>query len=238
MVTSGIAAFLSAYLYVTTNGAQAGRARGAHVVLRQHLEHARARHARDAGHGEGAERGGRQHERAETVAAGGREPAEPDREHQDQQQAEPVYGHRLAQQHGHRADGVEEGVALQRGQDSGGHGHRERETEPGGRQLQRGGERLEDQREGRELVLERQAEVAADGAPEEAHVLDPQRIVEAEQRAELPDVFLTRLERQQQPRRIAGEVQEPEDDHRDAQQDAQALQEAPHDVAEHGQPAF
>ena len=104
---------------------------------------------------------------------------------------------------------------------------------PGRRQLERGGQRLEDQGEGGHLVLEREPEVAADGAGEEAQVLDPQRIVEPEQRAELPDVLLARLERQEQPRRIAGEVQEPEDDHRDAEQNEQALQEPPQDVGEH-----
>src|SRR5439155_389343 len=159
-------------------------------------------------------------------------PAEPHREDHDEQQPEPVDGHGLAQQDADGTDRIEDGVALQRGQNAGRNGHDEREGEAGGGELQRRGECLRDQRQRRDLVLEGEPEVTANRAAQEAHVLYPQRIVEAEQRAKLPHVLLAGLERQEQSRRIAGEVEEREDDHRDAEQDAQALQQTPGHEAE------
>ena len=149
--------------------------------------------------------------------------SEPDREDHDQEQPQPVHGHGLAQQDAHRAHRVEQGVTPERGQDSRGHRHQQGEAETGGRQLERRGERLEDQREGGDLMLEREAEVSAHGAREEAEVLEPERVVEPEERAELPDILLARLERKKQARRVTGEVQEPEDDDRHAEEDQEAL---------------
>ena len=106
-------------------------------------------------------------------------------------------------------------------------------AEPGRRQLERRGERLEDQSERGDLMLEREAEVSADGPREKAQVLDPERVVEPQQGAELPDILLARLERQEQARRVPGEVEKPEDDHRDAEEDEEALQEPAQDVGEH-----
>jgi hypothetical protein len=82
-------------------------------------------------------------------------------------------------------------------------------------------------------MLERDAKVTANGAREEAHVLDPQRIVETEERAELADVLLARLERQEETRGIAGEVEEAEDDDRHAEKDEGALPEPAKKVGEH-----
>jgi hypothetical protein len=84
-------------------------------------------------------------------------------------------------------------------------------------------------------VLERHPEVSTHGAPEEAEVLHPQRIVEAEERAELPDILFTRLERQEEARGISGEMQEPEHDHGHAEEDEDALHEPPQHVANHVQ---
>jgi hypothetical protein len=59
-------------------------------------------------------------------------------------------------------------------------------------------------------MLEGEPEVSADGAEEKAQVLDPERIIESQQRAELPDILLAGFERQEQPRRITGEMQKSE----------------------------
>ena len=218
-------------------GADPRGARGAHVVLGQHLEHARARHARDAGHGESAEGHRGQHQRGETVAARRGKPAEPHREHEDEQQPEPVHGHGLAQQHADRADRVEERVAAEGGEDAGGHRHDEGEGEAGRGELERRGQRLEDEGEGGHLMLERHAEVAAHRAGEEPEVLHPQRIVEAEERAELAHVLFAGLEGQEKPRRIAGEMEQAEDDDGDADEDEDALQETAGDIGEHQRPS-
>ena len=214
-------------------GADPGGAGGPHVVLGQHLQHSRARQARDPRHGEGAEGAGGEHERAEPVAAGGGKPAEPHREDEDEQEPEPVDRHGLAQQHADRADRVEERVAAERGQDADGHRHEQGEREARDGQLERRGQRAQDETEGGHLMLEREPEIAPHRAGQEPHVLQPQRVVEPEQGAELPDVLLARLERQEQPRRIAGQMQEPEHDHGDPQQDEHALQEPPREEGEH-----
>ena len=86
-------------------------------------------------------------------------------------------------------------------------------------------------------MLEGQAEVAAHGPGEEPQVLDPQGIVKAEQRTELPHVLLASFERQEQAGRIPREVEEPEDDDGDPEQNEEALQEPPGEIAEHHVPA-
>src|SRR5262249_56618924 len=162
------------------------------------------------------------------AAAGGKRAA-PEGEAKKKKNPEPEEGHGRAQQDADGTDRVEDGVALQRGQDAGRNRHDEREGETGGGQLQCRRQGLGDQRQRRDLVFEGEPEVTANRAAQEAHVLHPQRIVEAEQRAKLPYVLLASLERQGQARRDGGEVEEREDDHRDAEQDTQALQQTPRD---------
>src|SRR5262249_56171374 len=108
---------------------------------------------------------------------------------------------------GEGGDGRGEGGGLGRGRGAGGSRHDEREGEAGGGQLQRRRQGLGDQRQRRDLVFEGEPEVTANRAAQEAHVLHPQRIVEAEQRAKLPHVLLEGLERQGQARRDGGEVE-------------------------------
>ena len=170
---------------------------------------------------------------ARPVAARRREPPEPDGEDEDEQEPEPVHGHGLPQQHADGADGIEERIAAESGQDAGRHRHHQGQRQARRRQLERRGQRLADQGEGGHLMLEGEPEVSADGAEEKAQVLDPERIIESQQRAELPDILLAGFERQEQPRRITGEVQEPEDDHRDAEKNQHTLQEPAQDVGEH-----
>src|SRR5206468_250431 len=179
------------------------------------------------------EREGGQHERGEPVAARRGQPAELDREDEDEEETQPVHGHGLAEEHAHRADGVDERVAAEGGQDARGHRHHEGETEAGRGQLERGGQGLEDQGEGGHLMLERHAKITTHRAREEADVLDPERIVEPEEGAELADILLTRLEGQEETRGVSREVKKAEDDDRHAEKDKGALPEPAEEVGEH-----
>jgi hypothetical protein len=82
-------------------------------------------------------------------------------------------------------------------------------------------------------MLERHAKVAAHRAREKAAVLDPERIVEPEEGAELTDILLARLEGQEETRGIAGEMEKTEDNHRHAEKDEGALPEPAEEVGEH-----
>ena len=82
-------------------------------------------------------------------------------------------------------------------------------------------------------MLERHAEVTPHRAREKAEVLDPERIVEAEEGAELADILLARLEGQEETRGVSREVEKAEDDDRHAEKDEGALPEPAEEVGEH-----
>ena len=114
IVMTGMSAFLSAWRTTTLPPREALGPRGAHVVLAEHLEHARPGEPRDDRRGDGAERHGGHDEVGEVAAAGGGEPAEMEREDEDEEETEPEARHRHAEQrHHHRAD-VEPRVPAER----------------------------------------------------------------------------------------------------------------------------
>jgi hypothetical protein len=82
-------------------------------------------------------------------------------------------------------------------------------------------------------MLEGESEVSADGAGKESPVLHPQRIVEPQKGAKLPDVLLPRLQRQEEPRGIPGQVKEAKHDHGNAEENEEALKETAENVHEH-----
>jgi len=65
------------------------------------------------------------------------------------------------------------------------------------------------------------AEVALESAAKEAAVLHEERIVETHRLPESLEIFCAGVRRQKHRRRIAGEMQDEEDDERDAEQDDQ-----------------
>jgi len=126
-----------------------------------------------------------------------------------------------------------EQIASEGGQDARGDGHQESEGEAGRRELERGGKRLGDEGERGDLVLEGETEVAANGPGEESRVLHPQRIVEPQKGAKLPDVLLSRLQGQKETRGIPGQVKQPEHDHGYAEEDEDTLEKTAAQVGEH-----
>ena len=91
-VMIGMSALRSACRTTTTRSPQSLRARRAHVVGAERVEHGRPRHAREEGDGAHPERERRQHQIAQTAEARGRQPVQRDGEQQDEQQADPVDG--------------------------------------------------------------------------------------------------------------------------------------------------
>src|ERR1700730_9948871 len=172
---------------------QALGARRADIVLRDHLVRAGAREAREGGGGGGAERHRGQHEMPQHVghsAAIGRahpargEPAELEREQQDEHDPRPEDGQAHAGDGHPHADAIEPRVLLDRRHDAGG------ETQKKG-----------DQKRARREHLAEEGPAQRDGAPEISledvahppHVLDDERLVEAQVAMEAHDVFLGRL---------------------------------------------
>ena len=167
-------------------------ARGLHVFLPQHLQHGRARRARQHRELEEAERDGREQQRLDgrpdplppAVEAAGPHPAEPDGEEQDQEQPRPEArdGHAQLGQH-HRQIVREPPVSRRREhaernrrhhhEAAGQQGERQRDLKP----------REEKARDGH-VVLDGSAEVAPERTPDPLGVLDQERAVEPHRLAE------------------------------------------------------
>ena len=88
---TGMSALRSACRQRDGRLAQSLRARGAHEVGVQRVEHRRARHAREKRDRSHAERERGQHEKAQTAVARRRQPVQRDREQQDEQQSDPIH---------------------------------------------------------------------------------------------------------------------------------------------------
>ena len=145
-------------------------------------------------------------------------------EDQDQHDAQPEGGHRLAEERHHGGDVVGGGVAADGGDDARGNGEAEGDGQARPGQLEGGGHALDHQVEGGLAVTDRLAEVAAQGAGEEAPVLDDEGIVEAHRLAKAPDVLGGRLRGQEDHGGIAGEIQDEEHHEGDAEQDEEGLE--------------
>src|SRR5438876_1105407 len=73
----------------------------------------------------------------------------------------------------------------------------------------------------------------ASGPGEESRVLHPQRIVERQKGAKLPDVLLSRRQGQKETRGIPGQVKQPEHDHGYDEEDEDTLEKTAAQVGEH-----
>ena len=206
---------------------------GADVVAVQDVEHRRAqgaRHRRDRVPAEGDRR---QHEVKRTLAAEGRQPLKPDRQVQDEQQADPEARHRLAEQSQHLCQTVDPAASVDRRQHTQGHGQEKREDEPGQRQLERCRQPLQQQRHRRRLPLIGLAEVAAERVAQEDDELDRQGPVEPQGLAHRREVLLRSVHRQQQGDRVAGQALRHEDDQERAEHRHRALPETADQVGAH-----
>ncbi len=209
--------------------------RGPDVVLRERLEHRRARDARDQRHvGERQRHAGqddvgepRPEALCERRVALHREPVELDREHPDQHVADHEPGHRESEhREAHhaavdpRADAPRRDHAQRHrqhdGDDERHHGQRERRLQP-----------LADQLRNRVRGEDRVAEIAAQQLPDPGEELDQQRLVEPQLGADLRDVLGRREIAGDDRGRIAGrEMQQREDEHGDDEDHRHGRQQA------------
>ena len=118
-------------------------------------------------------------------------------------------------------------VAPGRGDGRQRHGDQDGQQRPEADQPQRHRQALQHEMAGRDVVEQRLAEVAVDDPAHELLVLDPQRAVEAELVPEQRDACGRRLIPEDRPRRVARhEMNQEEDEDRDAERDRHELEEA------------
>jgi hypothetical protein len=225
------------------------RARRAHVVLADHLEHAAARVARDPRRKHERQRGDREHHVAEPVqhlferthqvrvhAARARRgevdrpfpdvPRE-QREHQDQHEGEPERRHRVEEQRDHAERLVGERVLADRLDDADQDPERERHRQRGDGEQQGVRKDLPDHLEHRPSVRERVAEVALEQRPHPLHVADRERLIEPEVRPDLRQDVGAHARAEHVLSRIAGsEIDDEEDEGGDPEQDRDREQRA------------
>jgi hypothetical protein len=113
-----------------------------------------------------------------------RQPAERQREDHDEHDPGPEARDRHAEQRPHHGQEIDDRVALHGGDDTGREGDEQRDHGRARGEQQRGRELLDDEVAHGLLGAERAAEVAVRHSPEPAHVLVPERLVEAELAAE------------------------------------------------------
>ena len=213
---------------------QALGARGSHVVLSQHVEHAGPREPDDEADQERAERDGRQHQVLRRPPARHGQPAEIDGEDDDQHEPQPEHGHRLAQERERHRPVIPEREPLDGGDDADRHPDEEREDERAGGEQERRGQPLQDHLERGPLGADRSAEVPGDRVPEKARVLHDEGLVEAERRTQVADLLGRGLFAEHHRRRIPGREMEQREHHDgDEPQERDRLQRSPDEGAQH-----
>ena len=171
------------------------------------------------------------------IAAGVGEPPQVEREHHDDQRPQPEARERQADEAAQAHQDVQPRPRSDRREQP------ERDTDPDRderrrrRQLERRGQALADLDEDRTSRTDRVPRVAMEERGEPAPVLDRQRLVQPEVRAQARELF--RRERGGGPEsrrdRVAGnEPNEEECEHRDAEERGDAAEEALREVAAHG----
>jgi hypothetical protein len=94
---------------------------------------------------------------------------------------------------------------------------------------------LQDQLHGVGAVLERLAQIALRGPFHEAQVLHVQRLVEPEPAANVVDVLLSSVSRDQRAHGIAGKVDQGECEHAHRDQHKRRLEQAAYEIGGHGE---
>ena len=196
-VVIGISALAQRVLHHHLPPRQSLGARGADVVLPQHLQHGGARDARQQSRQQQRQRNRRHGGRGEPAQriigerdiAAGRQPAQVDREEDDHQQAEIEIRQRNAdhgEQHRHL---IHPGVLPQRRDDAADQSDQQRDHQRIGRQRQRHRQAQHRGVHHRLAQQQRTAEIAVQQARVPAPELRQQRLIEAEIMADVGDLL-------------------------------------------------
>ncbi len=164
-----------------------------------------------------------------------RQPAEFDREQEDQHDAEPEIRRRDTPQREQIGAVVPGRALLHRRDDAGGDADQERDHDRHRGELDRHRQLLRDQFAHRHLVAQRLAEVARQHALDPVDVLDRHRLIEPVLLADLFDHFGIALLARHHQRRIAGQqLLQREDQHRHEEQCRHELDKSPREEVQHG----
>ena len=227
--------------------AQALRVRGADEVLAEHVERLRPQDPRVVRDARERQHEGRQRDVLQPVEDVHlilahrqhplrREPAQADREQDDEDLAEPERGDGVTGHPEHADDAVGPGTALQRGDDAERDADDELQDQRGQRELQGVRKPLEDHLARLAVVDERFAEVEPDGVGHPVHVLERDRLVEPVG-VDQPEVVLLREVTDaegEEPDRIARrEARDRERDDRDADQGGDRVERPPDEEVAH-----
>ena len=206
---------------------------GADVILPHHVKHAGARDTRDQRDEIGCERDRRQHEMIPIPAATGRKQPEPDREHDDADDAEEKGRDGLADQR-QRADRVIDRPVMALGRDHpGGNSDHQGQDHRRKRQLGRRAKPLHHQLRRGLVEAQRIAEISLQHARAEFRELFPERTVETMRGTERLACGLGRIRRQHHIRRIAAESNQQERHQGDAGKHGNREEQSVGDVGEH-----
>src|SRR5437899_2755947 len=204
------------------------------VLAAEHLEHARAGQPEHRGGEVPPECQGGHDDMPPVTGPGGRQPSEPDREHEDQHEPQPEPGDREAEQgHGLR-DVVPPAVHLHRRDDAGRNADEQGDERGGETQGQRVGQPLEVELADREPVVEGLAELPLEGVLHEGHVLHGPRAVQAPLLTNPVQIFGACAGFRHERNRVPREPDDPEDRRPQDPERDEAVEDAPDDELRHG----
>src|SRR6266508_228706 len=159
------------------------------VLAAQHLEHARAGQPEHRRGEVPPECQGGHDDVAPVAGPRGRQPSEPDGEHEDQHEPQPEPGDREAEQGDALRDVVPPAVHLHRRDDAGRHADEQRNERGGEAQSQRVGQPLEVELADREPIVEGFPELPLEGVLHEGHVLHGPRAIQSPLLADPIEIF-------------------------------------------------
>ncbi len=168
--------------------ADAFRARRAHVILAEHVQHRGAGHARDQRDINKGQRQRRQHQPLEERPEAGRyapealhrQPAQLDGEDLDQDVTDHEHRHRETQHGKRHHEAVDPGALLPGGQHAERHGNHDGQDDGGKRERDRRLDALADHLQDRHVRDQGDAEIAMQQLVDPGDELDVERLVEAE----------------------------------------------------------
>ena len=152
---------------------------------------------------------------------------------QNQHDPQPEYRRGLPEKSSGHSDMVEDGVPFDGGDDPNGNGDEQGQNQSRDGELNGGRHPLQDQIKGRLAVAKRLAEIPMEGALEKPPVLHDHRIGESHLLAELGHLFRRRIHGHQERGRVAGQVENDEDDQGNADQNEDRVKKPFEDVKLH-----
>src|SRR2546422_5466113 len=203
------------------------------VLAAQDLQHARAGQPEHRRGEVPPERQGGHDDVPPVTGSGGRQPSEPDREHEDQHEPEPEARDREAEQGDALRDVVPPAVHLHRRDDAGRNADDQGDERGGETQSQRVGQPLEVELADREPIVEGFAELPLEGVLHEGHVLHGPRAGESPLLPDPVEIFRARAGFRHERHRVPREPDDEKDRRAQNEERDEAVEDAPDDELQH-----